>query len=63
MAEASQGRGAKAARPQYYVCWMTTVEPAPETAKSVDEIRQEHFAYLTDLEAQAVQAESALSLL
>lgn len=41
-------------RPQFYVCWMNTVDPAPKTDKSVDEIRQEHFAYLTDLEARGI---------
>jgi uncharacterized protein YciI len=41
-------------RPQYYVCWMTNVDPAPDTALSVDEIRQQHFAYLTDLEARGI---------
>lgn len=33
---------------------MTTVEPAPKTAKAVEEIRQEHFAYLADLEARGI---------
>lgn len=52
---AGAGAGAgRAPRPQYYVCWMSNVEPAPKTEKSVDEIRQEHFAYLTDLEARGI---------
>lgn len=54
MAGATEGEGAKRGRPQYYVCWMTNVEPAPKTEKSVDEIRQEHFAYLGDLEARGI---------
>lgn len=47
-------KGARPPRPQFYVCWMTNVEPAPETRKSVNEIREEHFAYLTDLEARGI---------
>ncbi len=33
---------------------MSNVEPAPKTDKSVDDIRQEHFAYLTNLEARGI---------
>lgn len=46
--------GGRRDRPQYYVFWMTNVDPAPDTAKSVDEIRREHFAYLSDLEARGI---------
>ena len=53
MAEKQQGNGGRQ-RPQYYVFWMTNVEPAPDAGKPVDEIRQEHFAYLTDLEARGI---------
>ncbi len=53
MAEQSKG-GGRPDRPQYYVFWMTNVDPAPEPGKPVDEIRQEHFAYLTDLEARGI---------
>lgn len=41
-------------RPQYYVFWMNIVDPAPETDLSVEDIRKQHFAYLTDLEARGV---------
>lgn len=53
MTDQSQGEG-RPARPQYYIFWMTNVDPAPETPKPIDEIRQEHFAYLSDLEARGV---------
>jgi len=53
MAESDKG-GARPARPQYYVFWMTNVDPAPDMGKPVDEIRQEHFAYLLDLEARGI---------
>ncbi len=39
---------------QYYVAWMEQVDPAPETEKPIDDIRQDHFAYLTDLETRGV---------
>lgn len=52
MAEPTQG-GVRS-RPQYYVCWMTSVEPAPKTKKTVDAIRREHFAYLADLESRGI---------
>ncbi len=39
---------------QYYVAWMEQVEPAPKTEKSIDDIRQDHFAYLGDLEERGV---------
>lgn len=54
MAGPSDGAGAKRNRPQYYVCWMTNVEPVPATSKTVAEIRQEHFAYLADLESRGI---------
>lgn len=54
MAETSGGASAKRMRPQYYVCWMTNVDPAPTTVKTVDEIRQDHFAYLADLEERGI---------
>ena len=54
MADAPRGPGGRPARPQYYVFWMTNVDPAPKTAKTVDEIRQDHFAYLGDLEARGI---------
>lgn len=54
MADSPAGGAVGRRRPQYYVCWMTNVEPAPKTAKSVDEIRREHFAYLGNLEARGV---------
>jgi len=55
MAQAPSGAGgARKARPQYYVCWMENVSPAPATEKPVDEIRSEHFAYLGDLEARGI---------
>lgn len=53
MAETDAPR-ARRARPQYYVCWMTNVDPAPKTEKTIDEIREQHFAYLTDLEARGI---------
>jgi uncharacterized protein YciI len=53
MAEPGEG-GGRPERPQYYVFWMTNVDPAPETGKPVDEIRQDHFAYLSDLEARGI---------
>ena len=53
MAEQQQGNGGRQ-RPQYYVFWMINVEPAPDAGKPVDEIRQEHFAYLSDLEARGI---------
>ncbi len=33
---------------------MTNVDPAPDAGKPVDEIRQQHFAYLSDLEARGI---------
>ena len=53
MAEQQQGNGG-GQRPQYYVFWMTNVEPASDAGKPVDEIRQEHFAYLADLETRGI---------
>ncbi len=53
MAEQSAGGGDRK-RPQYYVFWMTNVDPAPDAGKPVDEIRQEHLAFLTDLEVRGI---------
>ena len=53
MTDQNQG-AARAPRPQYYVFWMNIVEPAPQPPKPIDEIRQEHFAYLSDLESRGV---------
>ena len=53
MAEQPKG-GGRPDRPQYYVFWMINVDPAPELAKPVVDIRQEHFAYLADLEARGI---------
>lgn len=50
----SPAAGGRKARPQYYVFWMETVNPAPKTEKPVDDIRQDHFAYLGDLETRGI---------
>lgn len=54
MAEQSRGTGGRPERPQYYVCWMTNVDPPPRTDKPVEDIRKEHFAYLSDLEERGI---------
>ena len=41
-------------RPQYYVCVMTNVVPAPQTDKPLADIHSDHIAYLTDLERRGV---------
>ncbi len=53
MAEQKQSHGDRQ-RPQYYIFWMRNVEPAPDGARPVDEVRPEHFAYLSDLEARGI---------
>ncbi|MDX1483075.1 MAG: YciI family protein [Alphaproteobacteria bacterium] len=53
MADQGEGQGGRS-RPQYYVFWMTNVDPAPDPGKPVDDIRQEHFAYLSDLEERGI---------
>ena len=53
MAQQPEGQG-RTDRPQYYVFWMINVDPVPDTEKPVVEIRQEHIAYLVDLEARGI---------
>ncbi len=53
MAEQKQADGGRA-RPQYYVFWMKNVDPAPDDARSIDQVRPEHVAYLSDLEARGI---------
>ena len=48
------GPGRDRNRPQYYVFWMSNVDPVPDAGKPIDEIRQEHFAYLSDLEGRGI---------
>ena len=40
--------------PQYYIVWMSEVQPLPPPAKSRDEIRQEHHDFLHGLEQRGV---------
>lgn len=41
-------------RPQYYIAWMSAVDPAPDPPLPIAEIRKQHQDYLRELEAKGV---------
>jgi uncharacterized protein YciI len=41
-------------REQCYVCWMTATDAPPPAGKTTADVRNEHFAYLLELERSGV---------
>lgn len=46
--------GKRLLREQSYICWMTAIDAAPPSGRTAAEIRNEHFAYLLELERRGV---------